>query len=261
MSESDNVLFETRDSGVATITVNRPEKRNAMDIPTRKELRATFEHAVDDGDVKVIVLRGAGENSYIAGADLSRTAEFDHMDGLEYVTEHAQGLYNYVAEIPKPTIAAIDGYAFGGGMEIALACDIRLALGGIKLGLTETTIGVIPGGGGTQRLTGVVGVGIAKELILRGKPVDAEEALDYNLVNHVYSSDEFEDEVYAMAEELAEQSSIALRMAKESINRGLDLEAGLDFERLAGSFMFATHDQKEGAKAFLEKRDAEYEGR
>lgn len=258
---SDNVLFETEEPGVATITVNRPEKRNAMDIPTRKELREAFERAADDDDVRVIVLRGAGENSYIAGADLSRTVEFDHMDGLEYVTKHAQGLYNYIAGVPKPTIAAIDGYAFGGGTEIALACDIRIAQKGIKMGLTETTIGIIPAGGGTQRLAQVVGAGIAKELILRGKAVDAEEAKDISLVNHVYSEDEFEDEVYSMAGELAEQSPIALRMAKESINRGLDLESGLDFERLAGAFLFATHDQEEGAKAFLEDRDPEYQGR
>lgn len=258
---SDNVLVETTEPGIATITVNRPEKRNAMDIPTRKELREAFERAVDDDDVRVIVLRGAGENSFIAGADLSRTAEFDHMDGLEYVTEHAQGLYNYVAKVPKPTIAAIDGYAFGGGTEIALACDIRVAQEGIMMGLTETTIGVIPGGGGTQRLATVVGAGVATELILRGKPIDAAEAREIDLVTHVYSSDEFEEEVYALAEELAEQSPIALRMAKESINRGLDLEAGLDFERLAGSFLFATHDQKEGARAFLEDREPEFEGR
>lgn len=258
---ADTVRFEKRDSSVATITVDRPEKHNAMDVPTRKELRAAFERAADDDDVRVIVLRGAGENSFIAGADLAQTAEFDHMDGLEYVTEHAQGLYNYVAEVPKPTIAAIDGYAFGGGTEIALACDIRIAEAGIKMGLTETRVGVMPAGGGTQRLAGVVGVGTAKELIYRGKPVVAEEAEEIDLVNHVYSSDEFEEEVYALAEEIAERSPIALRMAKESINRGLDLEGGLDFERIAGAFLFGTHDQEEGARAFLEDRDPNFEGR
>lgn len=258
---SANVLFETNGSGIATVTVNRPEKRNAMDVPTRKELRETFERAAHDDDVRVIILRGAGENSYIAGADLSQTVEFDHMDGLEYVTEHAQGLYNYVASVPKPTIAAIDGYAFGGGTEIALACDIRVAEEGIKMGLTETQVGVMPAGGGTQRLAQVVGVGVAKELIYRGKALDATEAEEINLVNHVFSAEEFEDEVYAIAEDIAEKSPIALRMAKESINRGLDLEGGLDFERIAGAFLFGTDDQKEGAKAFLEDRDPEFEGR
>lgn len=257
---SDNVLLEV-DSGIATVTVNRPEKRNAMDVPTREELRETFETVATDDDVRVIVLRGAGENSFISGADLSQTAEFDHMDGLEYVTRHAQGLYNYVANVPKPTIAAIDGYAFGGGTEIALACDIRVAQEGIKMGLTEQKVGVMPAGGGTQRLADVVGVGLAKELIFKGAVIDAEEADEIRLVNHVYDEDEFEEEVYGLAEEIAEKSPIALRMAKESINRGLDLEGGLDFERMAGAFLFGTDDQKEGAEAFLEDRDPEFSGR
>ena len=257
---SDNVLLEV-DSGIATVTVNRPEKRNAMDVPTREELREVFETVAGDDDVRVIVLRGAGENSFISGADLSQTAEFDHMDGLEYVTRHAQGLYNYVADVPKPTIAAIDGYAFGGGTEIALACDIRVAQEGIKMGLTEQKVGVMPAGGGTQRLADVVGVGLAKELIFKGAVIDAEEADEIRLVNHVYGEDEFEEEVYTLAEEIAEKSPIALRMAKESINRGLDLEGGLDFERMAGAFLFGTDDQKEGAEAFLEDRDPEFSGR
>lgn len=258
---SENVLVERQDPGIATVTVNRPEKRNAMDVPTRKELRSAFESVATDDDVRVIVLRGAGENSFIAGADLSKTAGFDHMDGLEYVTEHAQGLYNYVADVPKPTIAAIDGYAFGGGTEIALACDIRVAQEGIKMGLTEEKVGVMPAGGGTQRLAQVVGVGLAKELIFRGQVVDAAEAEEIDLVNHVFSEAEFEEEVYAIAEDIASNSPIALRMAKESINRGLDLEGGLDFERIAGAFLFGTDDQKEGARAFLEDRDPEFSGR
>jgi enoyl-CoA hydratase len=257
---ADNVLVE-QDAGIATITVDRPEKRNAMDVPTRKELRAAFEDAAEDDAVRVIVLRGAGENSFISGADLSQTVDFDHMDGLEYVTKHAQGLYNYVADVPKPTIAAIDGYAFGGGTEIALACDIRVAQTGIKMGLTEEKVGVMPAGGGTQRLADIVGVGLAKELIYRGQILDATEAKEINLVNHVFDEDEFEDEVYEIAADIAENSPIALRMAKESINRSLDLEGGLEFERIAGAFLFGTDDQKEGASAFLEDRDPEFRGR
>lgn len=257
---ADNVLME-QDAGIATITVNRPEKRNAMDVPTRKELRAAFEDAAEDDAVRVIVLRGAGENSFISGADLSQTVDFDHMDGLEYVTKHAQGLYNYVADVPKPTIAAIDGYAFGGGTEISLACDIRVAQRGIKMGLTEEKVGVMPAGGGTQRLADIVGVGLAKELIYRGQVLGAEEAKEIDLVNHVFDEDEFEEEVNNIAEDIAEKSPIALRMAKESINRSLDLEAGLDFERMAGAFLFGTEDQKEGANAFLEDRDPEFRGR
>lgn len=257
---ADNVLVE-RDAGIATITVDRPEKRNAMDVPTRKELRVAFEDAAEDDAVRVIVLRGAGENSFISGADLSQTVDFDHMDGLEYVTKHAQGLYNFVADVPKPTIAAIDGYAFGGGTEISLACDIRVAQTGIKMGLTEEKVGVMPAGGGTQRLAGIVGVGLAKELIYRGQVLDAEEAKEINLVNHVFDEEGFEEEVYEIAADIAENSPIALRMAKESINRSLDLEGGLEFERVAGAFLFGTDDQKEGASAFLEDRDPEFRGR
>lgn len=257
---SDETVLVEIESSIATITVNRPEKRNAMDIPTRKKLREAFETVTQDDSVRVIILRGAGENSFIAGGDLEMTAEFDHMDGLEYVTKHAQGLYNYVANVPKPTIAAIDGYAFGGGTEISLACDIRIAQEGVKMGLTETNIGVMPAGGGTQRLAQVVGVGTAKELIYRGKVITADEADEINLVNHVFSADEFEKEIYSIADEIAEKSPIALRMAKESINRGLDLENGLDFERMAGAFLFGTDDQTEGAEAFLQDRDPEFIG-
>lgn len=257
---ANNVLMQ-QDGGITSITVNRPEKRNAMDVPTRKELRAAFETAAEDDATRVIVLRGAGESSFVSGADLSQTADFDHMDGLEYVTKHAQGLYNYVASVPKPTIAAINGYAFGGGTEIALACDIRVAEEGIKMGLTEQEVGVMPAGGGTQRLADIVGVGLAKELIFRGTVLDAQEALEINLVNHVFPEEEFEDEVSAIAEDIAEKSPIALRMAKESVNRSLDLEAGLDFERMAGAFLFGTDDQAEGANAFLEDRDPEFTGR
>ena len=135
------------------MTVNRPEKRTAMDIPTRKELRAAFEDVVDDDAVRVIVLRGAGEGNFIAGGDLQSFAEHDMMSAMEYVDTYAQGLYNYVANVPKPVIAAIDGHAFGGGLEIACAADIRVARSGVKMGLTEVGLGIIPAGGGTISLT------------------------------------------------------------------------------------------------------------
>lgn len=257
---SDPVLID-RQNRIATVTVNRPEKRNAMDVSTRKALREAFEEVADDEAVRAVVLRGAGDDSFIAGGDLESFAEFDHMAGLEYTTKHAQGLYNYVADLPKPTIAAVDGHALGGGTEIALACDIRLASEDAVFGLPEVTIGVLPAGGGTQRLVQTVGVGMAKELILTGRSVDAEEAEDIGLVNHVYPAEEFDDEVTEMAERLADQAPVAQRLAKEAINRGLNDEAGLDFERIAGSFLFGTEDKQEGAEAFLEGRDPEYEGR
>lgn len=256
----DRVLIE-RDDRIATVTVNRPEKRNAMDIPTRKELRAAFQEVGDDDRIRAVVLRGAGEGSFIAGGDIDSFAEFDHMDGIEYGEKYAQGLYNLVADLPKPTVAAVDGYALGGGTEIALACDIRLATEDAKFGLPEVGLGVIPAGGGTQRLVQIVGAGIASELILTGRVIDAEEAADIGLANHVYPESEFDDEVRSMAEDLASKAPVAQRLAKEAISRSLDIEAGLDYERLAGAFLFATEDQKEGANAFLEDRDPEYQGR
>lgn len=154
---ADRILVD-RGDGVATVTVNRSEKRNAMDVPTRKDLRAAFESVGEDDAVRAVVLRGAGDGSFIAGGDIDSFAEFDHMEGLEYATKYAQGLYNYVADLPKPTVAAVDGYALGGGTEIALACDIRLATEDAKFGLPEVSIGVLPAGGGTQRLTHIVGL-------------------------------------------------------------------------------------------------------
>lgn len=257
---ADKVLIDRNDS-IATVTVNRPEKRNAMDIPTRKALYDAFEEVGEDDDVRAVVLRGAGEGSFIAGGDIDSFAEFDHMDGIEYGEKYAQGLYNYIADLHKPTIAAVDGYALGGGTEIALACDIRLATEDAKFGLPEVGIGVIPAGGGTQRLVQIVGAGIASELILTGRIIDASEAKEIGLVNHVYPDDDFDEEVQSMAEDLASKAPIAQRLAKESIKQSLDIDAGLEYERLAGAFLFGTDDQKEGANAFLEDREPEYRGR
>lgn len=257
---ADRVLID-RDGSIATVTVNRPEKRNAMDIPTRKALYEAFEEVGEDDDVRVVVLRGAGDGSFIAGGDIDSFTQFDHMDGLEYGEKYGQGLYNYVADLHKPTIAAVDGYALGGGTEISLACDIRLATEDAKFGLPEVNIGVIPAGGGTQRLVQVVGAGIASELILTGRIIDADYAKEIGLANHVYSEAEFDDEVRAMAEDLASKAPVAQRLAKESIRRSLDIDSGLEYERLAGAFMFGTDDQKEGANAFLENREPEYENR
>ncbi|ADJ16854.1 enoyl-CoA hydratase/isomerase family protein [Halalkalicoccus jeotgali] len=257
---ADRVLIE-RENDIATIIVNRPEKRNAMDIPTRKALYAAFEEVSEDDDVRAIVLRGAGDGSFIAGGDIDSFADFDHMDGMEYSEKYAQGLYNYVADRHKPTIAAVDGYALGGGTEIALACDIRLATDDAKFGLPEVGIGVIPAGGGTQRLVQVVGAGLASELILTGRIISADEAKRIGLANHVYAAEEFDNEVRAMAEDLASKAPVAQRLAKESIRRSLDIDAGLEYERLAGAFLFGTDDQKEGANAFLEDREPKYRNR
>jgi len=256
----ETVLLD-RDTAVVTITVDQPEKRNAMDQDTREDLREAFRSVAMDDEIRSIVLRGAGEGSFIAGGDLESFAEFDLSDGLEYTSRYAQGLYNEIAAVPKPTIAAIDGHALGGGTEIALACDLRLATPNARIGLPEINLGIFPAGGGTQRLVSEVGLGKAKELIYTGEILEAKEAERIGLVNNVCEHDEFESAIRSLANELADKPPIALQLAKESLNRAVDHEAGLDFERVAGALAFATEDRSEGVQAFLDSRDPVFEGK
>lgn len=256
---SEKVSLDVSDR-IATLTVDNPEKRNAMDRETRTALRERVDEVDASDDVRVVVLRGAGD-AYITGGDIEAFADYDQVDALEYLTEYGQGLYNDVAELTKPTIAAIDGYAFGGGLEISLACDLRVATPDATVGLPEVGLGILPGGGGTQRLAHVAGAGVAKDLIFTGRAVDAEEAAALGILNRVYEPDEFDDSVRELAETIAANAPLSLRLAKESINRGLDVEAGLDFERIACAFLFGTADKQEGAEAFLEDREPAFDGR
>lgn len=259
MDGFDTIQVEIADR-IATITVDRPDVRNAMDIPTRRELRTAFE-ALREEDVRAVVLRGAGEGNFVSGADIETLADMDPLEGLEYARRHAQGLYNYVASFPVPTIAAVDGYCLGGGLELALACDLRVAIPDARFGLPEVTLGVLPGGGGTQRLQAVVGSGVARELVLTGKLIGAERAERLRLVNDVHAAAEFDAEVEALAAELASNAPVAVELAKESMNRGLGIDAGLEFERLAFALTIGTEDKEEGTAAFLEDREASFEGR
>jgi enoyl-CoA hydratase len=248
------------DDHIATVTIDRPEVLNAMNIPTRRELRTAFD-ALEAESVRVVVLQGAGDDSFVSGADIETLAEMDLIDAMEYADHHSQGLYNHVAEFPVPTIAAVDGHCLGGGLELALACDLRVATPAAQFGLPEVTLGVIPGGGGTQRLQAVVGAGVARELVLTGKVIDAETAERYRLVNEVYEPDAFDATVQTLAETIASNAPVAVRLAKESMNRGLDNEGGLDFERAAFVVAAATADKDEGTTAFLENREPSFEGR
>lgn len=259
MDAFDNVRVEL-DDRIATVTVDRPEVRNAMDVPTRRELRTAFE-ALREESVRAVVLRGAGDGSFVSGADLEMLSEMDLLEGLEYARRHAQGLYNHVAEFPAPTIAAVDGYCLGGGLELALACDVRVATPEARFGLPEVTLGLLPGGGGTQRLQAVVGTGIARELVLTGTVIDADRAERVGLVNHVHDPAEFDEAVRALADDIASNAPVAVELAKESMNRGLDVEAGLDFERLAFALTVGTEDKNEGTEAFLADREPSFEGR
>lgn len=257
----DQPVDVEHDDEIAIVSVNVPEKRNAMDVDTRKVLREELETVADDDSVRAIVLRGGGE-TFISGSDVSLFLEMDPFDAQAY-TEYTQGLYNYVESIPKPVIAAIDGYAMGGGLEISMCCDLRIVTEDAMLGQSELAIGAIPGGGGTQRLSRMVGIGVAKELMFTGNPIPADRAHELGLVNRVVPEDELLSEAKSFAGEITRHSPAVFRVLKDVVNAGhrTDLDAGLELERLAWSLAFATEDLDEGVEAFLEKRDPEYQGR
>lgn len=260
MDEFNHVRVE-RDGDIATVLIDRPEVHNAMDIPTRRELSAVLTGLHDKDDIRVVVFRGVGDGNFISGADIGTLAELNLVEGFEYTVRYAQGLYNHIAEFPLPTIAAVDGYALGGGLELALACDIRVSTPDAKFGLPEVTLGVIPGGGGTQRLQAIVGAGMARELILTGKIIDAAEAKRLFLVNDVFALEEFDKEVRSLARKLAANAPVAVQLAKESMNQGLNLDSGMAVERAAFAAAIGTDDKEEGTAAFLENREPEFEGR
>lgn len=255
----DNVKLE-KDDRVARVWIDRPEKRNAMDVETRAELREAFEDAVDDDEIRCIVMESSN-GVFSSGGDLETYSKMGAAEALQFQIEHGQGLYNYVEQIPKPTIAAIDGFALGGGTEISLAFDFRLATPRTKMGTTEMNVGLYPGGGSVPRLTNMVGISKTKELVLLGKVIDVEEAEELDLVHEVYEEEEFDEKVEEFAQDLANKPPITYQLAKESIFRASNLESGYSFDRPATGFLFGTEDQKEGAEAFLEKRDPEFKGK
>lgn len=255
----DDYIATDQDGDIAIITVDRPETRNAMDVETRKQLQAALETVEADDNVAAIVLTGAG-GTFISGSDVSLFTEMDPFDAKDY-TQYTQGLYNYVESIPKPVVAAIDGYAMGGGLEISMCCDVRVAAADAKLGQSELAIGAIPGGGGTQRLPRMVGMGVAKELMFTGNPIDAERAYQLGLVNRLTDDDPVEA-AKELCGEMTRHSPKALSVLKEVVNKGnqMNLHSGLDLERYAWALAFATEDLDEGVEAFLKKRDPDYEG-
>ncbi|MDT8435553.1 MAG: enoyl-CoA hydratase-related protein [Gemmatimonadota bacterium] len=257
---SDVLLVEKLEGRVAVVTVNRPEKMNALNGAVREALFTTFEALADDDDVRVVVLTGAGEKAFIAGADI---AEFKDARSVEqYRAMQAGNIYTLMESFPKPVIAMIDGFCLGGGCELAMACDIRTASTRSRFGQPEVNLGLIPGGGGTQRLPRLVGEGHAMRMILGGGMVGAEEAARIGLVEVLLPPDELREETLAMARGIASRSPIALQAAKESIlaARRMPLDEGLKFERAWFGMLFATDDKDEGVGAFLEKRTPEFRG-
>jgi enoyl-CoA hydratase len=255
-----NLLVEKK-KGVALVTLNRPEFRNALDSQTWSEIKDFFQSNQFDQELIVVVITGAGGKAFASGADIkmlqSRTA-------LETLRGETHAVLSLVENFNKPVIAAIDGFALGGGCELAMACDIRIATPKSKLGQPEVGLGLIPGGGGTQRLQKLVGLAKAKELIFTGEIITAEQALQIGLVNKVVeSSDALIPETMLMANKIAEKGPLAVSLAKMAINGGshFGLPSGLLLEKLAQTVAFSSEDRIEGTSAFLEKRKAQFKGK
>ena len=261
MSQSyETVLLDRRDR-VAVITINRPEKRNALNIQTRAEGAAILDELRADDSVRVVIITGAGDKAFIAGADIAEFADRTAISQREIMLE--RGLFNAVDTFPKPIIAMVNGYCLGGGCEVALACDIRVASETASFGQPEINLGIIPGGGGTQRLPRLVGEGNAMEMILTGEIIDAQTAFNLGLVNHVVPADQLEIKTMEIANRIAEKSPIALRLAKEAIKLAArsNLDEGLRREVDLFALCFSSADKEEGVKAFLEKRKPEFKGK
>jgi enoyl-CoA hydratase len=256
------IIFE-RDKGVAKIIVNRPEARNALNRAVRQELRNVIESIETDKSIRVVIITGAGDKAFIAGADITELKEMTPAEMEEFASSLGQQLYTDIENLDVPVIAMINGFCVGGGCEVAMACDIRIASENAKFGQPEINIGIIPGGGGTQRLPRLVGWGNAKELIYTGRMIDAAEAERMGLVNRVVPCDKLEDTVNKLAENITSKSPLIIKIAKKIINRGMytDLAAGLSYEKSSVALCFSTEDRKEGMSAFIEKRKPEFKGK
>jgi enoyl-CoA hydratase len=257
----ENIIYK-KEEGISQLIINRPEKRNALNRATRLEMARALEDTEKDPAVKVLILSGAGEKAFISGSDLNELSKFSALEMEEFTATLGQRFYTRFEELDKPVIAMIDGLCLGGGLELALACDIRVASDISRFGQPEMFIGLMPGSGGTQRLTRLVGYGKAKELIFTGGMIDAAEAYGIGLVNRVCPREELEDTVIKMASGIAKQSPLALKWAKKSINLGQEtgLTVGLAYEALAEALLFTGKDRDEGIAAFFEKRKPRFKG-
>jgi len=259
--EYKNILFEVAD-GVATITINRPKALNALNSDVMGELYDAAMKCKTDEAIKVVIITGSGEKSFVAGADISQMAELRPQQAMDFM-EAGIDTFRAFEVLPKPVIAAVNGFALGGGVEFAMSCDFRFASENARFGQPEILIGLIPGWGGTQRLARLVGIGRAKEYVMGGEQIDAKRAYEIGLVNRVYPLDQLMPETKKFAAKLARLPGFALKMAKHAINFGYDLalDNAMRLETECCSQCFSTDDQKEGMKAFLEKRKPAFKGR
>lgn len=256
-----NILSETHD-GITTITINRPSKLNALNKDTIQELHDAFKIANKDKKTKVIIVTGSGEKAFVAGADISEFADFDVENGGNLAAKGQKLLFDYVENLSTPVIAAVNGFALGGGLELAMACHFRIASDNAKMGLPEVSLGVIPGYGGTQRLPQLVGKGRAMEMVMTAGMIDAETAKDYGLVNHVTTPEELIPLCEKIAGKIMRNSSVAIKGAIKAINANFkDGVDGFKVEIKQFGKCFGTEDFVEGTTAFLEKRKAEFPGK
>ena len=257
----ENILYEVRDQ-VARITVNRPQVLNALNRATVEELDRAFDAARADSGVRALIITGAGEKSFVAGADINELAKQSPVEGKEY-SLFGQAAFHKLETMGKPSIAAINGFALGGGCELALCCSIRIASKNARLGQPEVKLGLLPGYGGTQRLARLCGKGVAHELLLSGEMIPADEALRVGLVNHVVELPELIPAAEKIAQKIVANAPLAVKYAMEAVEHGMEMtqEEGLFLEATLFGLCCATEDMREGTKAFLEKRPAKFQGR
>ncbi|MDU8884579.1 enoyl-CoA hydratase-related protein [Yeosuana sp. MJ-SS3] len=256
----NNILVDYNNN-ITVITINRPNKLNALNRETIQELHEAFDEADEDKDTKVIIVTGSGEKAFVAGADISEFAHFDVKKGKKLAKKGQELLFDFVENLSTPVIAAINGFALGGGLELAMAAHFRVASDNAKMGLPEVSLGVIPGYGGTQRLPQLVGKGRAMEMITTAGMIDAQTALNYGLVNHVTTQEELILLAQKIATKIARNSSVAIGAAIEAVNANYEEGVnGFDVEIEAFGNCFGTKDFKEGTSAFLAKRQANFPG-
>ena len=257
----ENVLYEKKD-GIAYVTLNRPKVLNALNQRTWQDLRAAFEDARDDATVRGVILTGTGDKAFIAGADISEIAHITAVDA-ERSSRYGQDVLTLIENLGKPVIAAVNGFALGGGCETAMACTIRVASEHSRFGQPEVTLGIIPGGGGTQRLPRLVGKGRALQLILSGAMITAQEAYRIGLVNEVVPATDLIPRAEAILKQIFANAPVAIRFSLEAVNRGLETgqAEGMALEASLFGLCAGTEDKNEGTQAFLQKRAAKFKGR
>ena len=257
----ENIIIETENNS-ATITINRPTKLNALNVATINELHKAFKSLNKNNEIQVIILTGSGEKAFVAGADISEFAHFSVKEGMQLAAEGQEKLFDFVENLNTPVIAAINGFALGGGLELAMACHIRVASDNAKMGLPEVSLGVIPGYGGTQRLPQLIGKGRAMEMIMTAGMVTADEAFRTGLVNHVVPQTELLEFCNGIAQKILKNSPNAISKAIKSVNANFkEGKNGYKTEIKSFGKCFGTEDFKEGTTAFLEKRKAVFTGK